>query len=129
MAHAAHAYGAYKRAMIATSGPRALEAEAFERINAELRQAQRSREQNYPAFVAALSRNSRLWTILAADVADDANALPRDTRIAIWRLSAFVRCHTQKLLQPNSAAPIDPLLAINLDMIAGLRAKKAGTGA
>jgi flagellar protein FlaF len=126
MAHVALAYGAYKRAMMATSGPRSLEAEAFERVNGELRRAQKIRSENYPAYVAALSRNVTLWTILAADVADDRNALPVETRAAVWRLSGFVRKHTQMLLQPNAVAAIDPLVAVNADMIAGLSSNGEG---
>lgn len=126
MAYIGLAQNAYQRAMIATAGPRSIEADAFERINGELLCAARGQIQDYPSFVKALSRNLSLWTILAADVAQDANALPAETRTMIWKIAAFVRQRTHFLLQPGAEIEISALIDLNAAMIAGLQAKPSG---
>jgi flagellar protein FlaF len=126
VAYTGLAQKAYQRAMIATAGPRSIEADAFERINGELLCAARRQIQDYPSIVKALSRNLSLWTILAADVAQDANALPDETRTMIWKIAAFVRQRTHFLLQPGAEIEISALIDLNAAMIAGLQAKPAG---
>lgn len=126
MSQSAFAQGAYTRAMIATAGPRSIEAEAFEKINGELMRASRIRSADYPSYVRALSRNLSLWTILAADVARDDNPLPADTRAMIWRIAAFVRQRTQALMQAGAAAELAALIDINANMIAGLKPDRPG---
>ncbi len=126
MPHAALAQGAYRRAMAATAGPRSIEADAFEKMNGELTRAAKHHGGDYPAYVAALSRNLSLWTILATDVARDDNPLPAETRTRIWKLAAFVRERTRQLMRPNAAADIGALIDINTNMIAGLRPTATG---
>lgn len=126
MAHTGLAQKAYQRALIATAGPRSIEAEAFERLNGELLRAARRHDTDYPAFVKALSRNLSMWTILAADVAQDDNALPAETRARILKLAAFVRQRTHFLLQPGARIEISALIDLNAAMISGLQGKPAG---
>lgn len=125
MAYTGLAQNAYQRAMIATAGPRSIEADAFGRINGELLRAARRQNEDYPAFVKALSRNLSLWTILAADVAQDENALPAETRTMIWKIAAFVRQRTHFLLQPGAEIEISALIDLNAAMIAGLQTRPA----
>lgn len=121
MSNAATARGAYRRAMAATAGPRSIEAEAFENVSAALARSARGSAADYPAYVAALSRNLSLWTILAADVARDDNRLDAETRSRIWNLATFVRQHTTRLLQSGVAADVGSFLAINAAIATGLR--------
>lgn len=126
MSQSAFAQSAYTRAMIATAGPRAIEAEAFEKINAEMLRASRNQGADHPAYVRALSRNLSLWTILAADVARSDNPLPENTKAMIWKIAAFVRRRTQELMQAGASADIAALVEINANMIAGLRPERRG---
>lgn len=114
------AQGAYQRAMVATGSPRSIEAAAFERVNSGLRRAESLASNDYPAFIAALSRNLGLWNILAADVASDTNALPLEVRASIWKLSVFVRNYTQSLMKAKTKLALAPLIEINANMISGL---------
>lgn len=126
MSQSAFAQSAYTRAMIATAGPRAIEAEAFEKINGEMLRASRGQGDDHPAYVRALSRNLSLWTILAADVARNDNPLRGDTKAMIWKIAAFVRRRTQELMQAGAPADIAALIEINANMIAGLRPERRG---
>jgi flagellar protein FlaF len=118
------ARGAYQRSMIATAGPRAIERGLFEKINGELIHASQSAADDYPSFVKALSKNLSLWTLLAADVASNKNKLPFETRASIFKLAAYVRHHTQQLLQSNAENNISMLIELNSTIIAGLKSKQ-----
>jgi flagellar protein FlaF len=114
---------AYRQAMLATAGPRSIEAEALLRVNGELMRATRRRDADYTAYVRALSRNLDVWNAFAADVAHRDNKLPADVRTKIWRLAAFVRFQTQALLRPASQGDSASLIEINNNIIAGLKAQ------
>jgi flagellar protein FlaF len=71
-----------------------------------------------PALAAAVHDNRRLWTILAADVADPANPLPAALRARLVYLAEFTRVHSGKVLR-EGASP-DPLIEINIAVMRGL---------
>ncbi|OFW99585.1 MAG: hypothetical protein A3E78_00350 [Alphaproteobacteria bacterium RIFCSPHIGHO2_12_FULL_63_12] len=121
MASIAAASSAYHQAKRAIAGPRTIEASAFERINGDLDRSAGNSERNYPAFIEALSRNASLWTVLAADVIRDENALPTELRAKIFNLAIFVRKRTQHLMTSGSAPDVSILTDINRNIISGLR--------
>ena len=101
--------------------PRSHEYELLAQITADLISATGSQEKNFPALVSALHRNSTLWLCWAVDVADDANALPKNLRGRIFYLSRFVQHHTSQILNAN--ADPDSLININKAILKGLEHK------
>lgn len=128
MASIAAASSAYHQAKRAIAGPRTIEASAFERINGDLDRSAGNSERNYPEFIAALSRNASMWTVLAADVIRDENELPVELRAKIFNLATFVRNKTQQLMKTGSTPDVRILTDINRNIISGLRnaASKGG---
>lgn len=128
MFKASPARAGYQKSMLATSSPRAIEIEALARTSAELARAMERREADYPAFVAALSKNLTLWTRFAADAAGEGNALPADLRAGIIRLASFIRTATFRLMRSADAGDASALIEINANVMEGLR-KASGGGA
>lgn len=95
---------------------RSIEHQLFSQITARLRDAAASGD--FPRLAAALHDNRRLWTVLAADVADDENALPASLRAQIFYLAEFTGHHTARILT-EGATPA-PLIEINRTIMAGL---------
>jgi len=112
------AYGAQTGA---TRTPRAVEYDTFARITHRLKSAAESR-QSPTALAGAIHDNRRLWTILAVDVANDANPLPRALRAQIISLAEFTRQHSSKVLRDG--ADVAPLIEINTAMMRGLSDRK-----
>jgi len=98
--------------------PRATEYAAFARITARLRAAQGAGRRNFPILAAALHDNRRLWTMLAADVADKENALSPQLRAQIFYLFEFTTQHSREVL--NGKADVGPLIEINTAVMRGL---------
>lgn len=101
--------------------PRSVEYEAFARTTRNLKVAMELGSDGFARLAEALHANRRLWTILAADVAEDGNGLPDDLRARIFYLSEFTALHTRKVLRKEDTA--DALLEINTAIMRGLRAQ------
>jgi flagellar protein FlaF len=98
---------------------RSVEYDTFARITAALRKAAEAAKQNYSAFAKALDDNRKLWTIIAADVADGGNLLPKQLRAQIFYLAEFTLTQTSRILRGEASADI--LLEINTMIMRGLR--------
>ncbi len=105
---------AYGASNSATRTPRSTEYDAFSRITAAMKKAETVAE-----TVEALTRNRRLWTILASDVASAGNGLPDTLKAEILSLADFTIRHTSKVLR--RAGDIDSLIEINTNIMTGLR--------
>lgn len=130
-------YGAGTRSV---GTPRGIEYEAFARVTSRLKAvatklAQSKRQGlrtgnkahlqvsgHFGELTSALHENRRLWTLLASDVADNENGLPKDLRVRILYLAEFIRQHTAKVLK--SEASVVPLLEINIAVMRGLGAQQ-----
>ncbi|WP_146347496.1 flagellar biosynthesis regulator FlaF [Falsiphaeobacter marinintestinus] len=110
---------AYSAASAPTRTPKSIEYEAVARITARIQDAAQNGTAGFPALVAALHENVRLWTIFAADLADKDNGLPPDLRARLFYLSEFTRHHTSKVLARKDT--VTPLLEINTAVLRGLR--------
>jgi len=75
----------------------------------------------FPALVEALHENRRLWTALAADVADGDNDLPNDLRARIFYLAKFTQHHSGQVLRGKVG--VKPLIEINMAVMRGLGGK------
>lgn len=84
--------------------------------------------QDYPAYVAALSKNLALWTLFAADAGSDHNPLPLKLRAGIVQIAAFVRAETLRLQRSQSETGIAALVEINANISAGLRMSRREGG-
>lgn len=116
---ARNAYGAK------TSGlrdGRSTEHQLFSEVTTRLRRAADRLPSGFPDFAEAVHANRAVWTHLAAQVADDDNALSEDLRARIFYLAEFTNFHSRKLLKGE--ADVAPLIEINAAMMRGLSGKE-----
>lgn len=123
----------YGTAATPTRTGRASEYEVFARVTGRMRDAAAAppdrgqpagaarpgRDTRASALASALHDNRRLWTRLAADVAEPGNGLPEDLRARIFYLAEFTAQHSRKVLA--GAAEPDILIEINASIMRGLR--------
>lgn len=110
---------AYARPDAPVRNARAVEYELFVRMTRALSMAWAQRKQNYPALVAALYDNGKMWRTLAVDVADIGNELPSPLRAQLFYLYEFTTEHSRKVLDGTASA--DVLVEINTAVMRGLR--------
>lgn len=113
------ALATYAGSASAARTPRDIEHEAFATATRRLNAAVSATGADFPALAAALHDNLRLWTLIAADVAEPTNGLPAPLRGRLFYLAEFTRQHTSKVL----AGGADPraLIDINVAVMRGLR--------
>ncbi len=99
------------------------EYDAFAQITRRMKAAAAEGAASFSSLVAALHDNRRLWTLLAADVADADNALPQPLRAQIFYLAEFSLQHGAKVLEGRASA--DALIEINTAIMRGLRQQEA----
>lgn len=93
------------------------EHDVFMRITRLMREAER--KNSAADRIYAVYRNSELWTVLAADLADPANALPDDVKAGLLSLAIFSLRHGKDV--SAGKADIAPLIEVNLSIMRGLR--------
>lgn len=98
---------------------RDIEYDAFSRVTRGLQRALRGDG----SLVQAAAANAELWSVLAADLAEEDNALPRELRGTLLSLALFLIRHSHRLMA--GAAPAEPLIDVNLSMMRGLRSEAA----
>lgn len=118
IAHSA-ARAAYSRPEAPQRNPRDLEYDLLARATKALSLAARGTPRNYPALVAALDENQRLWSALAADVAEPGNGLPAHLRAQLFYLYEFTAQHSQAIRDKD--ASVEVLIDINSAVMRGLR--------
>lgn len=101
--------------------PRGIEYEAFARVTHRLKAAAERGKPGFADLAQALHLNRRLWTILAADVAESSNGLPQDLRARIFYLAEFTNEHSRKVMRGDET--VEALVDINTAMMRGLREK------
>ena len=99
--------------------PRGTEYEAFARVTHRLKTAAAKGDTGIAELAQALHLNRRLWTILAADVAEPTNTLSGELRARIFYLAEFTVQHSRKVLRGEE--PADVLIDINAAIMRGLR--------
>ena len=118
------ARSAYSQATAPARNPRSIEYDLFARVTQKLAEAWAARRHDYPALIRALDENNRLWTVLAADVADPGNALPQQLRAQLFYLYEFTADHSRKVRAGD--AEVGVLVDINTAVMRGLRGEGAG---
>lgn len=96
---------------------RRIEYDVIARITSRLKSAIEAGK--FGPLVEALHENRNLWRVLAIDVADADNELPKDLRARIFYLAEFTDAHTSKVIRRQDNAV--PLLEINTAILRGLR--------
>ena len=115
---------AYAPTQTAIRTDRSIEAQLISQITARLRAAAANQPQAFPALMAAIHDNRRLWTTMAADVADKDNGLPASLRAQIFYLAEFTNHHSRRVIRKE--ADVTPLIEINTAVMRGLNVQTAG---
>lgn len=76
-----------------------------------------------PRLDEAVLYNRKLWTIFAAEAANDAHDLPINVKNNIGSISVFVFKRSVELQAAATAEKIDALIEINKNIAAGLMAR------
>lgn len=108
----AHAEGPVRTA-------RSLEYDLLARCTKNLSAAWARRREDFPGLARALHDNLRLWSSLAADVAETDNMLPKELRAKLFYLYEFTADHSRSVL--GNRATVDVLVDINTAVMRGLR--------
>ena len=112
------ARNAYAPNQTAIRTDRSVEAQLISRITARLRRTQSQKPADFPALIAAVYENRRMWTTMAADVADKGNGLPAPLRAQIFYLAEFTEHHSKRIIRRE--ADVAPLIEINTAIMRGL---------
>ncbi|MFC3181851.1 flagellar biosynthesis regulator FlaF [Cypionkella sinensis] len=123
-AHFTAARSVYARPEAPQKTPRSLEYDLLARITKRLGQAAAARRENFPALMAALDENLRLWSTLASDVADSGNTLPSKLRAQLFYLYEFTNLHSKAVRADKGS--VDVLIDINTAVMRGLRGEGGG---
>lgn len=118
---------AYQKAAQKTEEPRQLELRAFAHATRELINASELPKVEIGRRAEALSKNRRLWTLLASDCAAEGNALPPMLRAQIISLSMFVDRQSRAVIRDDDS--FDVLIEINRTIMEGLTAAAPATAA
>jgi len=112
---------AYSNPSTPTRTPRGTEYDAFAKITHRLKSFSTTNT-GFSELANALHENVKLWTILAADVADGNNTLPDALCGRIFYLYEFTSQHTSKVLRGEDS--VDVLVDINTAVMGGLRRRE-----
>ncbi|MEJ1936873.1 flagellar biosynthesis regulator FlaF [Nostoc sp. NIES-2111] len=119
------AASAYASASKATLSGRDLEASLLLKSAAKLQALHDDFERRRDELEEALAYNRKLWTVLASAVADDSNPLPAPIKKNLGTLAVFIFKQSVALQIDPRAEGLRPLVNINRDIAAGLRAQAA----
>jgi flagellar biosynthesis activator protein FlaF len=109
----------YAQAQGPVRTPRSIEYDLLARCTQALSQTWARRREDYPSLARALHDNLKLWSTLAADVAEPGNGLPKELRAKLFYLYEFTADHSRSVLE--SRASVEVLVDINTAVMRGLR--------
>lgn len=116
--NAATAYATMTQTM---ASPRSAELQAFLRVNGRLMAARNNPEIAFTDLADAIHMNTRLWTILATDVASEGNTLPDALRAQIVSLALYSQKTGRAVLRGE--AELNDLIDVNSAITNGLSGK------
>ena len=118
------AANAYSKRGQGAADQRRLEGDALLRAATQLQDIHRAwRPELYRDLESALLYNRRLWTIFAAEAANDATDLPMEMRNNVASISVFVFKRSLELMAQPAPEKIEALIEINRSLAAGLLAR------
>ena len=118
MSALAYQQNGYLSATRSTGTPRSIEYQLFSRVTGKLNKGMRP-DAPFSAIAEAVHENMQLWTALAVDVMDEANALPNQLRAQLVYLFEFTQAHSLKVMRREADA--QALIDINTSIMTGLR--------
>ena len=113
------ALNAYKTAQLSAISPKMIEKMAFERAVGLLRRAA-DNIRDFDSYVSALKFNQTLWTLIQAGISEGQIQVPSKVKMGLLNLSLFIDAHTYKALSNPNADHLEPLIDIDLNIVAGL---------
>lgn len=116
-------HDAYRKAAAANAGPREAEYRAFAEATRRLMAAAEAGRTDLKSLIEAVHMNRELWGALAADCADDRNALACDTRARIIALARWVSSYSSDVMRRRES--LEPLIDVNRIIMEGLAARPA----
>ncbi|MDD2324429.1 MAG: flagellar biosynthesis regulator FlaF [Alphaproteobacteria bacterium] len=90
-------------------------------------EAARQQDCSKEFFADALHHNQQLWTLFQACLCDPDNQLPRDLKVLLLNISAYVDKTTFRALGTRDKALLGGLVSINRNIANGLRKKTEET--
>ena len=114
---------AYAPTQVGIRTDRSVEAQLISQITARLRSANADKKTNFAGLMSAIHENRRMWTTMAADVADDANGLPAQLRAQLFYLAEFTDHHSQRVIRGEADAAA--LIEVNTAVMRGLNGQAA----
>jgi len=99
--------------------------QAARKLAASLLQWQDDHDAGKENFLEALRNNQRLWAIFQSELANPDNPLPPEKKEDLLNLSLFVDKHTCELLENPDPEKIKILIALNMNIAAGLQGKES----
>ncbi len=120
----------YKKTERFTAPPRRNEARVLTQAAMKLKQCQENweAEDRAETLNEALKYNQKLWSVLQADLVTEANPLPKELRVNLLKLGAFIDKQTVRIMISPTPDKLTPIININLSLAAGLQGK-TGTDA
>lgn len=118
------ARAAYARPDATVRTARTIEYDLLARTTQRLQSAWAARKADFTGFAAALNDNLRLWSTLAADVAEPGNGLPAQLRAQLFYLYQFTAEHSRSVL--DNKGSVEVLIDINTAVMRGLRGDGGG---
>jgi len=117
---------AYMKIARTTGSPRQTEAEALVLGAQKLIACRDSwdsedKEDKKELLNEALKFNQKLWSIFQGALISADNPLPKETKLNLLRLSAFVDKQIFKIMAYPSPEKLTPIINVNLGIAAGLR--------
>ena len=118
MIRSTQAKTAYQAAQSTTRSDRATEFEAFARCTRSLSRAEERGPGEFARLAEAVHDNRRLWTHVAASVADPDNQLPVDLKSKLFFLAEFVEHQSRRVLRKEASTEV--LVELNAEIMRGL---------
>ena len=112
------AYKAYGQVQQRTGSDKGIEHALFVQITEALETVASTESPDASAKADAIYRNQQLWTLLATDLMNPANALPDELKANLLQLSKFVQKSSMQILSGDG--DIADLIEVNKPIIAGL---------
>ena len=120
-----NAHEAYNETAKITSAPRQLEASLLLKAASQLQDIHDSWSGDMDALQSVLRSNQRLWTVFVGAVAENDSPLPQEVKNNVASLGVFIFKHTLDIQQDPAPEKLLPLININKEVAAGLRANAA----
>lgn len=120
---------AYKKTQETTLSGRELEASVLTKAAKALKECQENWEDSSREEMLdeAIRFNQTIWSILQTELAREDNPLPRDIRLNLLRLSAFVDKRCFDVMAYPAMEKLSAIININLNIAAGLKGSPSDT--